>query len=568
MEATSDSREPPSGYVLRELSQRSIASSPDTESIEALLIARLGKSNPRVKAKSLRCIRHLCINGRRELAHRFQGQHSVIRDCSNYTGVHDPLYGDELNQQVRDAAKETLNALFSSREATTQPSIPNTAYSGQGFSSGSGTYQMRSMPAVSSHPYDPNAPKQPTFLDKVKTASKTIGAVFANPSGSPVNFNQYPAQRAYESPAPIQHIASQPVEPSHLISQTRVRRKKGHVGGVWASDGYTSPPPSLNSRDEVAAVKRGNNAFYNGPVTSYDPAKVSHKPQTLPSCRNPGVERYMVEELCGSVGVSSKPSIEALDEFDNCFSNLNMSVLATQLTSKLTIGDNKWQVHKKALLVLRHVFELDEDDEMLGYFSDNPECLFALAEQSQVKSVSKLASEILYQCGHDVPASSPQHSTSASVPPETFSSKQPQLEPSDDDIDLFSSMALGSDSKSDQPAPTVRAPIASSFSFLNPGPTSSAAAVDSFPSTRVSDDMFDLLEFSRVPVQQDLPDIVVVSSDIPSISPAPTQRVSYSGDPFASVLHNSVVRGTSSTSSSTPNRSDGFAFVGDILKKH
>lgn len=38
--------------------------------------------------------------------------HVTFRDLTHYKGEPDPFKGDVLNQKVRDAAKETLDAIF------------------------------------------------------------------------------------------------------------------------------------------------------------------------------------------------------------------------------------------------------------------------------------------------------------------------------------------------------------------------------------------------------------------------------------------------------------------------
>lgn len=43
---------------------------------------------------------------------------TVCRDLTHYRGEPDPFKGDVLNQKVRDAAKETLDAIFQATDTT------------------------------------------------------------------------------------------------------------------------------------------------------------------------------------------------------------------------------------------------------------------------------------------------------------------------------------------------------------------------------------------------------------------------------------------------------------------
>lgn len=112
---TTDDRNPPSGYLLQELAKRTRAM-PECQLIEDLISKKLSKSKPYIKYKSLRVIKYLCENGSQSWRRSWQRQISKLRECKNFSGAPDPIYGDTLYEQVRTAAIEAMQSVFHSQQ--------------------------------------------------------------------------------------------------------------------------------------------------------------------------------------------------------------------------------------------------------------------------------------------------------------------------------------------------------------------------------------------------------------------------------------------------------------------
>eukprot|EP00475_Leptophrys_vorax_P036795 TRINITY_DN6274_c0_g1_i1.p1 TRINITY_DN6274_c0_g1~~TRINITY_DN6274_c0_g1_i1.p1 ORF type:complete len:764 (+),score=226.13 TRINITY_DN6274_c0_g1_i1:65-2356(+) len=190
LKATSDDRDPPQGPVLKELETLSKGSITDAQLIEETLLVRLKKNNANIKWKSLKVIKHLAINGNPSIARNFQKNHEAIRDCVNFTGTQHPLYGDEMNERVRTAAKECITAVF---QAPTQTVTTNydLEQKMKGFGGGSDPNEKKSsyvntyytpsggsgsMPGFGSTPA-PAPADTPSVLDNMKSA---VGGAFGS----------------------------------------------------------------------------------------------------------------------------------------------------------------------------------------------------------------------------------------------------------------------------------------------------------------------------------------------------------------------------------------------------
>lgn len=84
----------------------------DCVDIENYLLSRLEKNSPAVKLKTLRTIKHLCQSGRPQFKIDLQRNIGAVRACTSYKGPPDPLRGDLPSEKVREAAKDTINAIF------------------------------------------------------------------------------------------------------------------------------------------------------------------------------------------------------------------------------------------------------------------------------------------------------------------------------------------------------------------------------------------------------------------------------------------------------------------------
>jgi len=243
--ATTDDRNPPSGYLLKELSSRTLSIS-ECQTIEDLVVKKLSKNKPYVKYKALRIVKFLCENGSPNWRRAWQRNTDKLRDAQQFRGPPDPIYGDAPYQQVRKAAKDAMQAVFQQSQIDSSHiktkikgmsgdsayGSSSNSYSSSSFSSGSkfssgssGTYggssihknsppsapnswNKKSMPGHGNTSYQPNVDKKATF-QALKSATYSNPAVL---SGTNVHSR------------------------GKLDTRSSGKRKKGKAGGIWQDD--------------------------------------------------------------------------------------------------------------------------------------------------------------------------------------------------------------------------------------------------------------------------------------------------------------------------------------------
>ena len=127
--ATTDDRNPPSGYLLKELAGLLSCARPlsnyeitnptartmqisECQTIEDLIVNKLAKNKPYIKYKALRVVQFLCETGSPKWRRAWQRNTDKLRDAQQFRGPPDPIYGDAPYQQVRKAAKDAMHAVF------------------------------------------------------------------------------------------------------------------------------------------------------------------------------------------------------------------------------------------------------------------------------------------------------------------------------------------------------------------------------------------------------------------------------------------------------------------------
>ena len=94
--------------------------------LESYLVPKLQSDNPVVKFKCLRLIRQVVEAGANsEFRRIFQRRSDVVKACSTFRGIADPLKGDSLNKQVRDEAALALKTIFAADPAPLPAPAPH-----------------------------------------------------------------------------------------------------------------------------------------------------------------------------------------------------------------------------------------------------------------------------------------------------------------------------------------------------------------------------------------------------------------------------------------------------------
>lgn len=114
--ATEDTPDPTPGYMYRDIAAWTFLD----QTTQAKLVAYLmDKMKPNVSNnilwKVLRIIKNLCETGHADFQKEMQRNADTIKQFASYRGNQDPKYGDKLNEKVRVAAREAMEAIFSKR---------------------------------------------------------------------------------------------------------------------------------------------------------------------------------------------------------------------------------------------------------------------------------------------------------------------------------------------------------------------------------------------------------------------------------------------------------------------
>lgn len=120
--ATEGTEAPTPGYLYIDLCKAASGNPSACQDMVVILTRRLAsKQNPNIKFKCLKVLTKLCDGVQRNAFRRVLAQDhegiSAIKESMNFRGVPDPVRGDTMNEKVRMAAKECLEAVY--REAPT-----------------------------------------------------------------------------------------------------------------------------------------------------------------------------------------------------------------------------------------------------------------------------------------------------------------------------------------------------------------------------------------------------------------------------------------------------------------
>eukprot|EP01059_Diplonema_ambulator_P004588 TRINITY_DN14304_c0_g1_i1.p1 TRINITY_DN14304_c0_g1~~TRINITY_DN14304_c0_g1_i1.p1 ORF type:complete len:664 (+),score=178.29 TRINITY_DN14304_c0_g1_i1:116-2107(+) len=106
--------EPTAGFVYRDFAQFTFSDMASSKKLAEALLEKLETfKQPVQMTKTLKMIKHCAQHGHTDFQKTMQKHSDNLRTYANYRGPRDPIHEDKLNQQVRDAAKEAMDAIFS-----------------------------------------------------------------------------------------------------------------------------------------------------------------------------------------------------------------------------------------------------------------------------------------------------------------------------------------------------------------------------------------------------------------------------------------------------------------------
>eukprot|EP01090_Pellita_catalonica_P012120 TRINITY_DN256_c0_g2_i1.p1 TRINITY_DN256_c0_g2~~TRINITY_DN256_c0_g2_i1.p1 ORF type:complete len:581 (-),score=84.98 TRINITY_DN256_c0_g2_i1:44-1786(-) len=381
--ATSDDETPTPFYVLKDITDITHKSMKDSQYLMDYLLNRLAKnSSPAVKLKCLRVLRHVIEHGdatfRRDMARRLD----VVRECINFRGPEDAVYGFSPYKLVQDEAKIVVNVIFTTEESNSSKTKfyshmeSNESQSGgkkvmTGFGGGGDSISSDSadvaftesgrkhMPGLGSTDYVPKSPNTQTgLLNKLWRTKET-----PKPDWNTTNLSPFPNNTTYsptvEKPPHVQHV-------------------KGRVGGGWG-DG-SAPAPIRVAAPTKTTVTRPV-------VTNVQPDSGNDS--------SGSTEQQIVDEITAPGGVRLAPPRDLLHKFCGRCTTLDVALVCDLLLDKL--DSEIWQSRMKSLCVM---------DEMLKrgvpgakeHFAQNFEEIQEQVSSSQ-KSIQNKAKKILAVIG-------------------------------------------------------------------------------------------------------------------------------------------------------------------------
>jgi len=419
--ATTDDRNPPSGYLLKELAARTMQIN-ECQTIEDLIVKKLAKNKPYIKYKALRVVKFLCETGSHNWRRAWQRNTDKLRDAQQFRGPPDPIYGDAPYQQVRKAAKDAMQAVFA------QNVVDNTSIRSKikGIG-GDNAYSSNDTGSSFKPPTTFGSGSKGTFggssLSKNKAPSAPGGGWGKRMEGHG-NTNYTPSvsaktyqphtTKAYMNPA---NLSGSPSHSTHKLDTRGLgkKRKKKKVGGIWGAD---NDDASDDEEEDYAQYEPeesfgSNSNSYSVPKTKRSAFGGQIKKGTTSSGQ---YEKRWVDDIVKSGGVGCK--IVELPKFVSQFENLSKSHVLGYLDEKLE--DSSWQKQGKALALIEALLKGKSGDDVVEYFTQSPDNVQSLinAKKSILRRKANAVMEYLDVDDEDEPSDDDQDDTTSPVEPQ------------------------------------------------------------------------------------------------------------------------------------------------------
>jgi len=375
--ATTDDRNPPSGYLLKELAARTMQIN-ECQTIEDLIVKKLAKNKPYIKYKALRVVKFLCETGSHNWRRAWQRNTDKLRDAQQFRGPPDPIYGDAPYQQVRKAAKDAMQAVFA------QNVVDNTSIRSKikGIG-GDNAYSSNDTGSSFKPPTTFGSGSKGTFggssLSKNKAPSAPGGGWGKRMEGhGNTNYTPSVSAKSYQphTTKPYMNPANLSGSPSHSTHKLDTRglgkkRKKKKVGGIW---GNSNDDDVSEEEEEDYTQYEPEETSFGSNSQSYSVPKASKRNafggQIKKGTTSSGqYEKRWVDDIVKSGGVGCK--IVDLPKFVAQFENLSKSHVLGYLDEKLE--DSSWQKQGKALALIEAMLKGKSGDDVVEYFTQSPD---------------------------------------------------------------------------------------------------------------------------------------------------------------------------------------------------
>ncbi|KAK9810740.1 hypothetical protein WJX73_004195 [Symbiochloris irregularis] len=385
-------------YLLDEVWNFVNSPSTDINAMVEFINKRVAHKSPLVKAKALRLIKFICTKGASDFKRGLSKSAGTVRELVHYRGEPDPFKGDALNQKVREAAKEALDAVFAPVD-TMHTNTHQPAYAAriQGFGSGAGGGA-----ASSSASAGPSAASTTSNANWGAPSTNSSGGGGLGSGGSKmVGFGnpRFEAQKGMQggSKSAAQTIMS---SKSWATAATAAANAASNLASKGQAALNMNRVGSLIKDEEKTGYSSGEEGSYRGPAALPGGAPVgthqsSLNPSTPTAAANvytsgtapvssEGEEDRLVESICTPGGLRAQPDRADLQTFVESLGSLNGDKLVELLTHKMDAGP--WQATLRAICALEAVIQLGHT-EVCGRI--------AVAFQSEPSALQKAAASPL-----------------------------------------------------------------------------------------------------------------------------------------------------------------------------
>jgi len=370
---TVDDRNFAGGYALQELAKLT-SDITQLQKIEELTLKKLESKKPYVKYKSLRIIKYLCENGDARWRRSWQRHTDKLRQCQQFTGTADPVYGDTPYQNVRQAAKEAMEAIFSNvRQDTSQVKMRMTHASNAPTNHNTTSKPAQNNPQVLANPSissqrSTTSTKGPEGFGNTKYHPKTHTQPFqplANKNFNPVNFG---VQNPHSS-----------TQLDNRVTRKTDKREKRKPGGTWTSDNDDENNDQDNNDQD-------NNNNDQDNEQEHSRQKSTDNIQRTQSKSDGRFERQWVDQITKGSGVQGKIAEDDLKTYVAQFENLSQEHVLQFIEDKLEDSDNVKE-QAKALTLLNGLLQGKSKTVVEQYLLESPNILLDLLNTN--KSVLK-----------------------------------------------------------------------------------------------------------------------------------------------------------------------------------
>lgn len=374
IKATAKEESPTPGYLLVELANHTMTDAKDAELIFKCLMKRAAMNDPMIKYKTFVVIKHLCLKGNPSLKRSFSQSALVIKEALQYKGRPHPLRGDKPNQNVRDAAKAALAALYSQAKQ-----VKTRKMEGFGGGQGRGSGALGSRGGSSSSSSSSGGRSSSGSFGRGdrspggSNVASSPGSESGGPRGTvlgPQTSNKY--GRGIGSAGSMDPVKKRPEDQiregiQRAVSglkkfgqevDTYAKKAAGDFKQVVGRSGVDGYGFASNRGDSSSSSLTGST--YAAPGSD----------RTVNQATSDGsFERSIITDLVAPTGMNNVPDMEKLARFLKRCETLSADVVGPILDDKMRRGEFK--VKCKTLVTVHAILEQDNLTNFHRYFKEN-----------------------------------------------------------------------------------------------------------------------------------------------------------------------------------------------------